>query len=101
MKIFVAALLLCASVASAQTLTSADCVDCHKDPAMGDKHVDAAKFSGSAHAPIECTGCHADVKAFPHDPAPARPDCAQCHAAAVKDYATSGHAAARAKGVKD
>jgi cytochrome b subunit of formate dehydrogenase len=99
MKIF-AALLLCASVVCAQDLKSSDCVDCHKDPAMGDKHVDASKFAGSIHAPIECTGCHADVKAFPHDPAPKRPDCAQCHAGAVKDYNTSDHATSLAKGVK-
>jgi cytochrome b subunit of formate dehydrogenase len=100
MKTFVAALLLCASVAGAQTLTSAECIDCHKDPSMGEKHVDAAKFGASVHAPIECTGCHSDVKAFPHDPAPARPDCGQCHADAVKDYNLSDHATSRAKGVK-
>jgi cytochrome b subunit of formate dehydrogenase len=75
------------ATATAQTLTTADCLGCHKDmtPSL-------AGFDKSVHAPVDCTGCHADVKTVPHDPAPARPDCSSCHADAVKEYATSAHA---------
>src|SRR5947209_22141 len=96
-----------AQPAAAQTLTSADCIGCHQDPSLAmdvngkqvSVHVDTDKFANSVHAPIECTGCHTDVKAYPHDPKPARPDCGQCHADAVKDYNTSAHATSRAKGI--
>ena len=43
---------------------------------------------------------HADVKVVPHDPAPARPNCAGCHDDAIKEYATSIHAVAKGKGDK-
>jgi cytochrome b subunit of formate dehydrogenase/nitrate/TMAO reductase-like tetraheme cytochrome c subunit len=78
--------ILFAATASAQTLTSADCLSCHKDMTP------LANFDKSVHAPVDCTGCHADVKVVPHDPAPARPNCTGCHDDAVKEYATSAHA---------
>src|SRR4051794_17020674 len=72
---------------TAQALTIADCLSCHKDmtPSL-------ANFDQSVHAPVECTGCHADVKVVPHDPAPARSDCSSCHAGAAKEYADGAHA---------
>jgi len=99
-------LVLFAGSAAAQTLTTTDCLGCHNDPSLTmdvngkqvSVHVDGDRFTKSVHAPIECTGCHADVKAYPHDPKPARPDCSTCHADAVKDYSGSTHGIARAKG---
>jgi len=76
--------LFIAGVASAQTLTSSDCMTCHEDK--------AAAFAKSVHAPIECMGCHGDVTTIPHDPKPARPDCSTCHADAAKDFAAGAHA---------
>ena len=95
LAIAAAVAILFAATASAQPLTTADCLSCHKDmtPSL-------ANFDKSVHAPVDCTGCHADVKVVPHDPAPARPNCAGCHDDAIKEYATSIHAVAKGKGDK-
>ncbi len=92
-------LCLFAAVASAQTLTTADCLGCHNDPSVGKVFVDQKKFEASIHGQaIGCTDCHTDVKAYPHDPAPKAVNCAACHADQVADYAKSAHAKARAHG---
>ena len=67
-------------------LSSEECLACHADASLTkevngkqvslDVHQD--KFKASAHGVLGCTDCHTDVKAFPHDPAPAKPDCATC-----------------------
>src|SRR5436305_15198714 len=91
-------IFLIAGTASAQTLTTADCLGCHNDPAA-EKRVDQKKFEASIHGQaIGCTDCHVDVKAYPHDPAPKAVNCAACHADQVTEYAKSAHAKARAKG---
>src|ERR1051326_8848180 len=90
--------LLVAFTLSAQTLTTADCLGCHNDPAA-EKRVDQKKFEASIHGQaIGCTDCHTDVKAYPHDPTPKPVNCAACHADQVAEYAKSAHAKARAKG---
>ncbi len=44
---------------------------------------------------FEFTECHKDVKAAgPHDPAPAKPQCATCHEDAQKAYDRGFHAKA-------
>jgi len=81
---------------SAQT-TNNDCLACHNDPAMA-KHVDGAKFGASVHSVLECTMCHADIKGYPHDPAPQKVVCASCHADAQAAHDKGIHAKAIAAG---
>ncbi|MGA3102187.1 MAG: hypothetical protein ABSD61_10025, partial [Terracidiphilus sp.] len=49
----------------------ADCLACHGDATMTDSAghsiaVDGQKFSSSIHGSLQCTSCHADIKAYPH-----------------------------------
>lgn len=83
---FAALLLLSASVASAQ-LKNEDCLACHDT-------VDSKKFGTSIHGSLDCTNCHADVKAVPHEITPKPVDCASCHPDAVAAWDISLHAKA-------
>src|SRR5689334_3504844 len=111
MKIAIQSLVLALSFATAlslsgQALSNSDCLGCHNDPTATKDvngkpvsvYVDQAKFEKSVHSPLNCTDCHVDVKAYPHDPAPKAVDCSGCHADPVKAYATSAHAKGRARG---
>ena len=49
-------------------------------------------------ASFGCTDCHTDIKAFPHDPTPAKPVCATCHADQQTAYEHGIHAKAAAAG---
>src|SRR5690348_16063870 len=68
----------------AAKMSNEDCLACHSDPTLAKDengkrvslHVDDAKFKASIHSSFGCTDCHTDIKAFPHDPTPARPVCA-------------------------
>ena len=82
---FVALLLGPGAVAkSAPKMSNEDCLACHNDPTLTKDengkpvslHVDDAKFKASIHSMFGCTDCHTDIKAFPHDPTPAKPVCA-------------------------
>ena len=92
-------------LAFAQT-PNKECLDCHGDPTaakdVGGRtvsvHVDPAKFAGSIHASLSCADCHANVKGYPHDPAPAKVDCSSCHSESVTAWQKSRHATARARG---
>lgn len=86
-------------------MTNEECLACHSDATLIKEengkqislHVDDTKFKGSVHSIFGCTDCHSDVKAFPHDPAPAKPVCATCHADQQAAYDHGIHAqAARA-----
>ena len=86
---------------------AAECLACHSDSNLIKEengkqislHVDEQHFKGSIHGSMfTCTDCHKDVKGFPHDPVPAKVDCATCHDAEVKAYNISLHAIARQKG---
>ena len=86
---------------------NAECLACHSDATLikeenGQQislHVDEGHFKSSIHGSMfVCTDCHKDVKGFPHDPAPAKVDCATCHEQEVKAYASSLHAIARQNG---
>jgi formate dehydrogenase gamma subunit len=85
-----AALALAALTAAAQP-SREECLACHDT-------VHAEKFGASVHAPLDCTGCHADIKDVPHDPAPKKVDCASCHVDAVEAWNHSLHAKAAAAG---
>ena len=83
-----AALLFVASIATAQ-LAPEDCLGCHED---------AAAVTKSVHEAIGCNDCHSDIKAYPHEPAPAKVDCASCHTDAVEAWQKGWHAKAISAG---
>src|SRR5208283_4823387 len=102
------ALLLSSAVVAktAPKMSNEDCLACHSDPTLtkdenGETvslHVDDAKFKASVHSAFGCTDCHTDIKAFPHDPTPAKPVCATCHADQQTAYEHGVHAKAAAAG---
>src|SRR5690242_2138156 len=88
--------------ASAQ-MTNDDCLGCHSDPTatkdLGNGktksvHVDPKVFGASIHGVLGCTDCHADIKDYPHEPAPAVVDCGGCHSDKVDEWKNSRHAKA-------
>src|SRR5215212_1257753 len=85
-QLLLASTLLIAATASAQ-LGNNDCVSCHDQ-----------KLDASVHAPLGCVDCHSDISAVPHEPKPAKPDCASCHPDEVAAWRTSRHAKALAAG---
>ena len=92
--------------AKAAKMSNEDCLACHNDPTLAKDengkqvslHVDDAKFKASIHSSFGCTDCHTDIKAFPHDPTPAKPVCATCHADQQTAYEHGVHAKAAAAG---
>ncbi len=95
----------------AQGLSDEDkaCLACHGQKGMTKKtpagevielHVDKAKFGGSVHASLGCTGCHSDLAGGDHPgKTPVQPvSCEGCHAESVKTYNGSAHAAAHRAG---
>lgn len=62
--------------------------------------VDPKAFSASVHAPLGCTGCHADLAGAetPHEVPVARVDCASCHTNEGEQHARSLHGRAVARG---
>src|SRR5271167_2938805 len=87
-------------------MSNEDCLACHNDSSLTKEengkqvslHVDDAAFKASIHSMFTCTDCHKDVKAVPHDPAPAKPVCATCHADQQAAYGHGIHAKAAAGG---
>ena len=87
-------------------MSNEDCLACHNDSSLTTEksgkqislHVDEAGFKASIHGVLGCTDCHKDVKAVPHDPAPATPACATCHAEQQTAYDHGIHAKAVAGG---
>ena len=87
-------------------MSNDECLACHNDATLTKDengkqvslHVDDGKFKGSVHSMFGCTDCHTDIKAFPHDPTPAKPKCATCHADQQKAYDHGVHAKAAAAG---
>lgn len=92
MRILFGAMCLLASIAAAQQLKSEDCLACHDT-------VDAKKFGASIHGSLDCTNCHADVTAIPHESKPKAVECASCHADEVAAWNSSLHAQAVKSGV--
>ena len=107
--IVVLAFLLTSSIfaaSKAAKMSNEDCLACHNDATLTKDengkqvslHVDDAKFKASIHSVFGCTDCHTDIKAFPHDPTPAKPVCATCHADQQTAYDHGVHAKAAAAG---
>lgn len=94
------------ATAAAQRLTTADCLDCHKEPTLTEEvggrtisvFVDPRIFRASAHGLLDCTDCHADVNDYPHQPPPQRVACAACHPDVQQSYDQGLHAQARRRG---
>ena len=112
--IVVLALLLPAMAAASPKATAKkpgmrneECLACHSDPTLAKDengkqvslHVDEANFKASIHgSAFSCVDCHTDIKAFPHDPTPAKPTCATCHSDQQTAYDHGVHAKAGAAG---
>ena len=87
-------------------MSNEDCLACHNVPTLTKDengkqvslYVDDTKFKASIHSSFGCIDCHTDVKAFPHDPTPAKPVCATCHADQQTAYEHGIHAKAGATG---
>ena len=100
-------LFLVGTVASAQTLSNADCLGCHQDPTMTKDvsgkavpiSVDPKKLEGSIHGSLSCTDCHADIKDVPHEPAPKAVKCVNCHPEAQAAWQASKHGVAVKSGM--
>ena len=92
--------------ARAAKMGNEDCLSCHSEATLAKDengkqvslHVDDAKFKASIHSSFGCTDCHTDIKAFPHDPTPAKAVCATCHADQQTAYEHGIHAKAAAAG---
>jgi len=90
----------------AAKMSNEDCLACHNDSTLTKEehgkqvslHVDDASFKASIHGMLGCTDCHKDVKTVPHDPTPAKPVCATCHADQQTAYDHGIHAKAAAGG---
>jgi cytochrome b subunit of formate dehydrogenase len=99
----IAVVLLMAGTAVAQKTATKqprlDCLSCHSDPTLTREidgkphsvHVDDGRFKASVHGALECADCHADIKEYPHDPAPKAVDCAGCHAESKAAYERGIH----------
>src|SRR5215467_5877819 len=91
---------------AAAKMTNDECLACHSDATLIKEengkqislHIDDGKFKNSVHSVFGCTDCHSDIKAFPHDPTPAKPACATCHADQQAAYDHGVHAKAAAAG---
>ena len=104
---FLAAWALVVSV-PARAQENADCLVCHSDKSATGRrngrtislYVDERKFSGSVHASLQCTSCHADLegKELPHAENLAPVECGTCHDKEQELHAKSLHGKAVAKG---
>ena len=86
---------------SAQESADDTCFACHSDRSMTTERrgrtislfVDGKKFSGSVHAALGCTACHADLagKEMPHEAPLAKVNCGTCHTNEEEQHAKSLH----------
>ena len=72
------------------------CLACHGTAGMKsekgkDISINPAKHAASAHAALACQDCHTSIKDFPHPAKIAKVECATCHDAEAKSFASSAH----------
>lgn len=79
-------MMLGAATLCAAPVRDALCLQCHDEK--------GAPFHASIHADLGCTGCHRDIKGFPHPDQVAKVNCGACHSDAVAALASSVHAGA-------
>jgi formate dehydrogenase gamma subunit len=85
-----------------QKMSSAECLACHTDSSLTKEvngkqvsvHVKEEALRASVHQVLDCGDCHTDIKGYPHDPAPRKVSCAECHATSHDDYTKGLHAKA-------
>ncbi len=87
LTVTVAAFLL-AAVCLAEPLQNDECLACHDDK------ISTKTFGASVHGPLQCTDCHADITAVPHQMPPRAVECGACHTEAVEAWNNSLHAKA-------
>jgi len=90
-RLFLIILALIACYASRLEAADTDCLACHSDPGMKQRHVDPAKHKASVHGELGCTTCHGGVKEYPHPKNMKMPTCASCHADEVGQVPQSAH----------
>ncbi len=71
---------------SAEAASDSLCLQCHDEK--------GAPFHASIHTALGCTGCHTDIKGFPHPDQVAKVKCGACHSDAAATLGTSVHAGA-------
>lgn len=74
-----------------------ECLVCHGDKSMSSGaghslYVNGKTFSASVHGILPCTGCHTDIKGFPHPAHVAKVQCKTCHTDQASALAGSVHA---------
>lgn len=92
-----AVLILAFAVPAVSAQDNSECLACHgqhdlQDQAGHSVYVDGAAQKASIHGTLPCTGCHADIKGYPHPEHPAAVNCSTCHADEAKDVTESVHA---------
>ena len=79
--------------------TNEDCLGCHADKGLAKEvkgkkvslYADETVLKASAHGPLACTDCHADIKEVPHPEKLAPVSCLNCHPDAADTVAKSVH----------
>jgi cytochrome b subunit of formate dehydrogenase len=97
---FLAACTAAAATNAPAKFSSADCLDCHTDPAnkrVVNGHAEVMQlfptngFAKSVHSALDCIDCHEGIKDLQHEKKLPAPVCGSCHEKAAKEYATSIH----------
>ncbi len=87
--------------AAKKGMGNAECLACHNNQDLTKEvdgkqvsvYVDETGFGQSVHSALDCTGCHTDIKEYPHEPAPQKvSSCASCHEGIAKEHEESIHA---------
>jgi cytochrome b subunit of formate dehydrogenase len=97
--LLLAALWLAGLGHGAEVISNSDCLDCHEAEPLPKNKGGPAKFTGvrseyfkkSVHGGLNCVDCHTGITDIPHASKLPPPQCASCHAAEAKQYATSIH----------
>lgn len=71
------------------------------DPRRPGLYVRPEALTGSVHAGLRCTDCHAGIGGLPHASVLAPVACASCHTEAGAEFDRSSHGAALARGAPD
>jgi hypothetical protein len=96
--------------AAAAILETSDCLACHDEVSVGTlparksgaaPAVHTGLLGKSVHAKLACTACHADIADVPHADKLAPAQCASCHEAEGKAYASSIHGVSHLMGASD
>ncbi|MBI4411516.1 MAG: cytochrome c3 family protein [Deltaproteobacteria bacterium] len=72
------------------------CLSCHD---VVDPQVDVGVLARSVHGGFDCTACHRDVTAVPHETKPNRVDCSVCHGDIAGEHAGGVHRIGKKKEV--